>query len=218
MPAASSNTTFSTAKEIAVSEQPREFTNLLDRAAQGDQQAAQELYDKYNQAIVQVVRFRLERMKLLRKLHDTDDFTQLIWQDFFARVLKGGRFEAVEDMTRFLTALANNHVRKAARKHLAKKRDLRRERNLGTPNVSSAAECVADKQPTPAQQAETNDSLQRWLQMVGPQDRQIFLLIRDGLTSEQIAEMTGCSMRTVERLRHRFRTALLVFRRVRQER
>jgi RNA polymerase sigma factor (sigma-70 family) len=192
-----------------MSAQPNEFADLLDRVAKGDQQAAQQLYDKYANAIALVVRIRLNKLQPLRKLYDTVDFTQEIWMGFFDRIAKGGRFESVEDMMRFLAALADNHVRKAARANLgAKKRDLRRERNLSSPNVDAATSAVADPHPSSAQQVDTDDAFHRWLGFLDPMQRRVALLIRDGFNSEEIAAKIICSVRTVERLRSHVRTVL----------
>ena len=66
-----------------LTEQSREFTSLMQRVHQGDEDAAWELLDEYGPHVINVVRRVLTSR--MRSKADSTDFAQSVWASFFAK-------------------------------------------------------------------------------------------------------------------------------------
>lgn len=182
-------------------DKPNDFTALMDRVAQGDQQAAAQLLHRYGSAVIMVIRQRLDQNSRLRSIYDTDDFAQSVWSDFFAGPAKCNRFATPVDFVKYLTGMSRNQVRKAVREQLmTQKRDLCRSRHLSDPHIAAAADAVADPAPTPAQYAVSREEWEGWLKSLTSDQQRLILMVRAGFSREEIAGQFCRSLRTIERM------------------
>lgn len=183
-----------------MADQPNELAALVERVAQGDKQAAEEVYEKYHKAILMVVRYHLNQSPCLRALCDSMDLLQDVWLEVLAHPEKLVGLTAPEVFSKFLTAVARHKVQKAQRKYFAQKRDLRRRRHLSDPGIAAAAAVVTDPCPDPAQQAASDEEWGRWIASLSPRQQLVALMLRDGLTYPEIAAKLGCSKRSIRRI------------------
>lgn len=180
--------------------EPNQFAALMERVIQGDEQAVAELYNRYYKAIIMVVRYRLDRSPRLHALYDSTDFLQEVWEDVLAHPEKLRDLATFEAFFEQLARMARHKVEKTQRKYATQKRDLRRRRHLSDPGVTAAAAAVADSQPDPGQQAASDEEWGRWIVSLSPRQQRIVLMLRNGLTHEEIAAELGCSERSIRRL------------------
>lgn len=182
-------------------EQTTEFAALMERFAQGDQQAATELYNKYNEAVIRVVRYHLARFPRLRWQYDSIDFSQSVWASVFFDPEKLRDFAQYQDFLMHIWNVTRHKIDNARRKHLGtQKRDLRRTRHLGDSDVATAAGAVADPEPSPLQQVLSHELWQCWLTSLPPRTRTAAVLLAYGYHHRDIAKQLGCSLRSIERV------------------
>ncbi len=183
-----------------MADKPNPFAALMERVAQGDQQAIAEIYEKYHKAIIFVIRQRLKRYAELRAVNDSLDFLQEVWFSTLADPEKLREFATFEEFLKYLAGVACNKVDKAQRRYSAQKRDLRRRRHLSDPDVTAAAAAVADPWPRPDQQAASHEAWLRWLESLPEHYRQAVIMLRDGFSYQETAAKLGCSERSLRRL------------------
>src|SRR5687767_8694721 len=108
--------------------------DLIRRVREGDADAATELFDRYVERLMGLVRKRLST-KLARRI-DPDDVVQSAYRSFFVRA-REGRFDVSEsgDLWRLLAAIAINKVLLNARHHRAEKRNVTLEESVGDGSV-----------------------------------------------------------------------------------
>jgi RNA polymerase sigma factor (sigma-70 family) len=178
-----------------------EFRDLMDRVAEGDQQAAAHLLHVYGDTVILVIRHRLKTCPRLRRACGSDDLSQNVWQALFACPARLRLLATPLDFVRYLTGMSRRQVDKEKRRHFGtQKRDMRRVRNMGDASVAAKAEIVADRRPNPAQQAASAEEWEEWLRTLTSQQQQLFLMLRAGFTHKEIATEFDCSERTIERL------------------
>ena len=103
-----------------------DFKALMRRAHAGDQQAWQEIYDRFNRAVVYAIRRHLRQP--LRRLLDSADVAQDAWVAFLKEQLPESKFESPEHLGRFLQAVASNKARERYRQYVTTgKRSLSRD-------------------------------------------------------------------------------------------
>lgn len=188
-----------------MADEPSEFTALMVRVSQGEEQAFQEIYDRYHKAIRLVIRYHLNRSPQLRTQFDSIDFLQEIFKDLFAHPEKLPGFTASKDFLKYLAVVAHHKIEKARRQLTTQKRDLRRTRHLSEPEIAVRVAAVADPQPGPAQQAESREAWLRWLNSLTSRQQNIVLRLRDGCTYQEIAAAQRRSVRSIERVVHKLR-------------
>lgn len=175
---------------------------LLERVQHGDGAAAAALYERYAGRLRVVTEARRDR-DLAGRL-DADDILQSAFRSFFRRAAEGAyRVSAGEELWGLLVSITLNKLRSAGDYHRAQKRDTRA--------TTSANAALADVRTRDARAlAEL-----RWLiaEIIDPlpdvQQRMIHLRL-EGHEVKEIADRTGRSKRSVERLLHDFREALAV--------
>jgi DNA-directed RNA polymerase specialized sigma24 family protein len=140
-----------------MADKPNPVATLMERVIQGDEQAAKELYERYHEPLIFIIRQRLNRSPQLRTQFDSMDFVQKVWEDILAHPEKLRDSSTLETFLKYLMGTACHEIQKAQRKYFAQKRDLRRRRHLSDPRVTAAAAAVADPRPDPAQQAAAHE-------------------------------------------------------------
>lgn len=176
--------------------------SLLNLWRAGDQQAAQQLFDRYVDRLVALARRRLSQ-RLARRV-DAEDIVQSVFRTFFARA-KEGKF-ALQDQDDLCKLLFRITVHKTLRQvafHTAARRDLGAETELNR-DAPEAAQFLAEE-PTPEAVNGFLDQMEHFLGRLRSQERQILELRMQGVTHEKIAEQLGTYERKVYRVMERIR-------------
>jgi DNA-directed RNA polymerase specialized sigma24 family protein len=179
----------------------------IERARQGDDQAAGKLWQRYFHRLVSLARTALRAAP--RRLADEEDVVLSAF-DSFLRGAEQGRFPDLEDRDGLWRLLVVLTRRKAA--HL--KRDEARQKRGGRAVLDQAALArpagaegeqtafdwaVADE-PTPAFAAQVAEECERLLRRLPDEGlRALAVWKMEGYTNEEIAARLGCCLSTVER-------------------
>lgn len=177
-----------------------EVTKLLQRAADGDEQAAQELFARYRDRLKRMVHLRLSRR--LQGRVDDSDIVQETYLDAVRR-LKEYSTDPKLPFYLWLRHLAGLKLAEAHRRHLGTQlRDADREVTLhrgGLPqadSVSLAAHLLGHLTP-PSQaaiKAEMRLKVQEALNSMDPVDREVLALKHfEQLSTSEMAEVLGMS-------------------------
>ncbi|HKI31931.1 MAG TPA: sigma-70 family RNA polymerase sigma factor [Gemmataceae bacterium] len=180
-----------------MSDSQDEFGDLMRRLADGSEDAARELLDRYGEHILRVVRRKLNRE--LRSKFDSVDFVQAVWASFFARP-RQRRFDHPQALIAFLVTLAQNKVIDAVRQRLqTQKYNVNRERALDG-SVAAEAAGLRAREPTPSQVAVANDEWQRLLADLPARYQRMLVLLREGHTQKDIARELNVNEKTIRRV------------------
>lgn len=166
------------------------FAELVQRFLAGDPAALAELYASYNPVIREAVRRRLPAK--MRLEFDSIDFAQDVWAAVCRLPRNRHHFESPAALQGFLVEIAANKVIDAFRKRTA-------QRDFGT-KQAHALDPIAAPEPTPSQWAIAGE---RWASIAAELPASHVAIIerlREGYTQEEVAGMTGISMRTVSRI------------------
>jgi RNA polymerase sigma-70 factor, ECF subfamily len=176
---------------------------LLERAKAQDAEAFEALVERHRDRVYNVA------FHLLRSENDAAEVTQ---ETFLAAWKALPSFRGESEVSTWLHRIAGNFALMRLRK---KKVQEKIEEPEGAPLFSdrgTLAEMVADWAPNAlghALDAELRQAIQKASDTLPEQYRQVFLLRDvDGLSYEQIAEITGESMSTIKSRLHRARLAL----------
>ncbi|MBN9118443.1 MAG: sigma-70 family RNA polymerase sigma factor [Planctomycetes bacterium] len=145
---------------------PPEFTELIRRVRDRDQDAAQELVRRYESAIRRIVRIRL-RDASLRRLLDSTDVCQSVLASFFIRTALGQyEVDSPAELLNLLTAIARNKLSNQANRLRAQKRDVRRDA-AGDDRTPQVADTASD----PSEQASARELLDKVRARLAPDER-----------------------------------------------
>jgi RNA polymerase sigma factor (sigma-70 family) len=172
---------------------------LLSRFRRGDQHAADEIFDRYVERLLQVARRRLSP-KLTRRI-DAEDVVQSAYRSFFLHARDGDyQLQRAGDLWRLLVAITLNKLYGQVEVHTAQRRDVNREDAVGAATQNDNPSVAASTEPTPDEVAEVSEQLRLILEQITPQERTVLELRLTGQTIEDIANEVGRSQRTVRRL------------------
>jgi RNA polymerase sigma-70 factor (ECF subfamily) len=177
------------------------FPDLLERVRSGDEDAAEEIVQRFTVRLVALARKRIE--PLIRTKDDPEDVLQSVYRSFFARA-RDGQFE-LDSWSDLWALLARITVRKCGH-HIAyffaARRDARRDQEPFSGNEGSAAELQGiAREPTPVEAAMLAETLEDL--MVALDDsrrRQILTLRLQGHSFAEISRHVGRSEQTVHRV------------------
>jgi RNA polymerase sigma factor (sigma-70 family) len=185
------------ARGFAVKQQ-EEFQRLLGEIQGGSEEAAQQFLDRYGEAVLRVIRRRLDPR--MRSKFDSTDFVQDVWASFFRSPPPPDAFTGPESLFRYLTTLARNKVVDGVRQRLVyQKYNLNRE----LPQEDAASDQLAreiGRQPTPSQVFVAKEQWERATRGRTQLQLRILGMLRDGHTHEDIALALGLSDKMVQRL------------------
>jgi RNA polymerase sigma factor (sigma-70 family) len=178
------------------------FANLVERAGQGEWEAAHWLVEQYEPALRRQVRFTLMDNKLRRVLEETDVCQSVLGQFFSG--LSEGRFklDAPEQLIGLLRQMVKNKITDHARYWRADRRDYLR--NI-MPSDSSRVDEPLSPEPTPSRVVEDSEFLAEFESRLSDWERMIFAFRRQGMSWPEIADRTGGG---AEAIRKRFERAL----------
>jgi RNA polymerase sigma-70 factor (ECF subfamily) len=177
--------------------------SLLRRVRLGSEDAATQLYLRYAQRLRGLVKAQ-SSTELARRV-DAEEIVQSIFGSFF-RVASKGYYDVPvgEELWKLFLVIALNKIRAKGAFHRAAKRDVRR-----TTEGDSRDQCadLPGEQDT-ADLAFLRLTVEEALGRLPPQHRQVVTLRIEGHEVAEIAQQTGRSKRTVERLLQEARNRL----------
>jgi RNA polymerase sigma-70 factor, ECF subfamily len=174
--------------------------SLLWRCRQGSQDAALQIYLRYARRLYNLA--RAECSPALAARVDAEDIVQSVFGSFF-RGAGAGYYDVPdgEELWKLFLVIALNKIRAKARYHRADKRDARR--TVGGDHLDALDAPAGADASCPLLRLVIDDTLAR----LPPEPRRVVALRVEGYEVAEIAERTGHSRRTVERLlqkcRHR---------------
>ena len=179
----------------------QESMNLLKRVRDQDSDAAMELFHRYLNRLIALVRTRLSN-KLARRL-DPEDVVQSAYRSFFTAA-QDGRFELQRsgDLWRLLAAITINKLGKQVERHTAAKRDYAAEQAIDSADASVRAvqpELLA-RDPTPAEATMLVEQVELLMSDFDEVQRKMLEMRLAGHTVGEIADEINRSERTVRRL------------------
>lgn len=177
------------------------FIRLLQQVLDGSEQATCELVRTYGPWVARTIRRKLDRQ--MRGKFDSDDFTQVVWANFFAHPSRWSDFRHPKQLIALLQRMARNKVVDEHRRRMAtRKYSVRRERPLQSLN-GEQRDWLRSNDPTPSQLAVARE---RWHGLLRGQPRlyrEIARLKLLGMTNRAVAEKLGISEKTVQRVLQR---------------
>jgi RNA polymerase sigma-70 factor (ECF subfamily) len=132
-----------------------QFQDLIRRIRDRDQDAAQEVVQRYENAIRRVVRIHLRDARLRRVL-DSMDICQSVLATFFVRTALGQYdLESPEQLLNLLTAITRNKLTNQANRLRAQRRD------LGRVDAGGETDFLLDQASDPSEQASAREILRK---------------------------------------------------------
>ena len=179
-------------------------TQWIDQAKTGDEVAAQALWERYYAALVRYARGKLEGTP--RRMADEEDVAASAFASF-CRGAEAGRFPHVRDRDSLWRLLLSMTAQKAIdlrRYNSRQKRQILGETALGVARPGEEgpdgiSQVVGDG-PTPDFATMVAQECGRLLEQLDEPLRDLAVQRMEGYTVSEIAEKSGCSVRTVERL------------------
>ena len=174
--------------------------------------AAEQIWRRYFRGLLALARNNLNRR--IRRREDEEDVLQSMYKSF-CRLQQRSELElsSRDDLWRLLVGITLYKVRNAAAHHRRSKRDVMREQervwaDRDTPDSPQwVLEQMDSSEPSPTEAAALNDALESRLELLSdPELRRIALLKLEGYSNSEIADLKGCTERTVERKLERIRT------------
>jgi RNA polymerase sigma-70 factor (ECF subfamily) len=178
-------------------ESPRD-QEFLDQLRSGNEQAAQQLFQRYLQKLLELARSRISQ-RLARRI-DPEDVVQSAFRTFFYRVKKGGLvIDHLDNLGKLLVSITLRKVLKQIAFHRAAKRNPSLEREAWSASGHLLLEVCASE-PSPDDCVAFLDELEHFLRLLRPQDRSLLEMRLQGYGTEEIAKARGLSERHVRRV------------------
>ena len=177
--------------------------NLLDRWRTGDEDAAEDLFQRYSERLISLVRAHLSE-KFAARL-DAEDVVQSAFRSFF-RGSREGRYLLAHsgDLWRLLVAIAQHKLQHQAHKHTAAKRSVARE--SATVHSGAHAGKGDASVPSPNDALSVAEAIESICARLRPIEQRMFELRLEAYTLDEIALDTQRSQRTVRRVMDRIKT------------
>ncbi|MEQ8790592.1 MAG: ECF-type sigma factor [Pirellulaceae bacterium] len=170
---------------------------LLELFRHGDSRAATQVFDRYVDRLMRLVRRRMSPG--LQRRVDPDDVVQSAMRSFFVRAAAQDYvLERAGDLWRLLAAITLSKLRRQVEVHTAAKRSMARERSISGDANDIAA--IADREPSPGEETVLLEEVQRVMEQCSLAEREALTQRLSGETIEDIAQRMGRSQRTVRRL------------------
>jgi RNA polymerase sigma factor (sigma-70 family) len=177
------------------------ITHWIREIQDGNQQVAQELWERYFAKLVQLASMELRGAK--RQMADEEDVAISVF-DSFCRAAENGRFPDLADRDSLWRLL----VRMTARKSIdLRRRETRlrrggpaRAEHAGQPSGEEALALAIGDTPSPEFAAMMAEELREVLEFLEDGEfRAIALGKMEGYSNEELADQLDCSVRTIER-------------------
>lgn len=179
-------------------------SRLIIDAKEKDPLAAQHLFERYWDGLLRVARRRMARTSL--RSVDEEDVALSAFHSFF-RGANAGRFPQLEDrhdLWRILLTISHRKVAGYVRAGAAEKRSVTAKEDENRKSASREdwidIEDLISHEPTPEIVAATAETIENLVQSLPDQHlRKIAQLKLEGYESKEIADILGCTLRTVQR-------------------
>lgn len=177
---------------------------LLARYQEGDERAAEEIFERYIDRLTRLARSRLSP-KLAHRM-DAEDVVMSAWRSFFVAA-GAGKFSLKRsgDLWRLLVSITLHKLYHQARRHTAEKRNVAGE--LALDQCDSIAIAI-DRQATPDEAVALAEEMQHIMAGLDDFGRRVLELRLQGETHAEIAADTQRSERSVRRKLHEIQTRL----------
>lgn len=171
----------------------------------GDQAAAQPLWERYYRQLVALARKKLGAAR--RPVADEEDVVQNAFHSFF-RAVGEGRFPQLDDrdsLWRLLVVItANKAIRQLAHENRLKRGGGTSGSPMGIYSKGSENDAAlvqfVGAEPTPAFAAQVAEEYRRLLDLLGDDSlRQVAVWKMEGHGNDEIAQLLACSRRTIAR-------------------
>ena len=178
----------------------KDFAGFIRRIRSGDEAAARELIQQYEQELRIIARVRLNDPRMRRVL-DSMDVCQSILANFFARAAVGQfDLESPQDLMNLLATMVRNKVTDYVRAQKTQRRDTDR---LNPQSIETLHLAGVDE--TPSTIVSNQELLEKVRERLSSEEREIADLRREGQTWESISASIG---EPAEALRKRFSRAI----------
>jgi RNA polymerase sigma factor (sigma-70 family) len=162
-----------------------DFVTLMARVVAHSEVAAQELLERYEPYLLRAIRRKLH--KKIRPKFDSLDFAQDVWASFFADLPEDHTFKSPKDLAAFLTTVAQSKVIDAVRQRLKRQKyNVNREESLDDSDQLDKESLVA-RQQSPVEILVGKEDWEEFLKKHPLAYQRIFVLLRKGKTSQEIA-------------------------------
>jgi DNA-directed RNA polymerase specialized sigma24 family protein len=173
------------------------ISQWFDSLQTGDEAAAQQLWERYYQRLVDLATRKLRGASR----HEEAEDAALSAFDSFCRGAAGGRFPQLadrDDLWRLLVVITSRKVGHHTRDASRRKRG--RSATFTSGIASQGLGEIISREPTPEFAAQAADQCRRLLQLLGDPELESMAILRlEGHTVEQIARQSGYVPRTIKR-------------------
>jgi RNA polymerase sigma factor (sigma-70 family) len=178
-----------------------DFEILMQQVMAGSDEAARDLFRDYGPFLIHAIRKKLH--KKLRSRFDSCDIAQDVWASFFAEHPRKRVFDSPQALVGFLAKLARNKVLDATRRQLATvKRHAHSEQS-----IEDSKHFIKDRlfanQLTPSQVLISQEEWSAFLCKQPPVYRRIYVMLRLGNSTREIADELQLNLRLVQRVAER---------------
>lgn len=179
---------------------PDPSTELVSRWRDGDQQAANLLFQRYVERLSGIVTSQLSSRFTSRM--DADDVLQSGCRSFFRRVQEGQfRFDEDDDVWKLLVTITLNKLRNQIRRHSAAKRNAGQESrpaNNDLPDDFYVQKLSGT--PEPVEAFAFSESIEVIAEKLSPQHALMLVQRLEGHSQQEIADSFGTSDRSIRRM------------------
>jgi RNA polymerase sigma-70 factor (ECF subfamily) len=176
------------------------LADILHRLIAGDPAAANSLYERFVRRLIHLAARELGHK--FTPAADPEAVAQSVLHSFFHRHQQGQlRFDTWEMVYAWL-------ARVTIYKCHNRRRDLSRQKRDPGLLVSLEDWQTADREPSPEEEAILREQLAAAFVGFDPEEQRLIRLHLDGKTTEQLAELSGLTTRTVQRTLKAFRDQL----------
>jgi len=184
-----------------------DILNLIERYRQGDDDAADALFNRYVSRLISLAQSRLSS-KLSRRI-DPEDIVQSAYRSFFVRA-RDGKFDFQEngDLWRLLAVITLNKLRQKVEYHTAGKRRVDQEQSDRNSDHRGAAREAVTREPSPVEALAVIEEIEQLTRGLDSVQRQIVQMRLQGHLIEEIAVEVSRSERTVRRVMDKVKARL----------
>jgi RNA polymerase sigma factor (sigma-70 family) len=176
-----------------------DFAEFMRRVRGGDEAAARELIEQYENELRIIARVRM-RDPLLRGVLDSTDVCQSVLANFFVRAALGEfELQTPQDLLNLLSVMVRNRTIDHVRAQQADRRGVERR------SQRRSFEEPVDRRESPSTIASNNELITKFCGRLSAEELQLADLRRDGHTWDSISRQLGESP---EALRKRFSRAI----------
>lgn len=173
-----------------------ESQELMAQVRAGADDAAEELFARYAERLIALVRVHLSEKYAAR--FDPEDVVQTALRSFFCGVREGRYLLAHSgDLWRLLAAIARHKLQHKVARHSAERRAVTRE--ISQRGAADVERSALSSLPSPSDAILVAGEIEWILGQLAPVEQRMFELRLEGYTLDEIAADTQRSQRTVRR-------------------